>query len=130
MHNHHNPHIHGITIKTIESRLLKAVEYHEKFPDYPVAALYRDFDILRQRLRNRIQGIPPKKGTLSPNTKFTILEEEVLYNYIDYLDNINLAVRLEYITKVANLVFKSRTSLEEFVNSPPYISINWALRFI
>ncbi|KAK3338239.1 hypothetical protein B0H65DRAFT_478169 [Neurospora tetraspora] len=62
----------------MEARLQKAVDFHQKNPEYPVSALCRDFEVPRQRLRNRLKGIPPKKGQPAHNSQLSPAEEIAL----------------------------------------------------
>ena len=42
--------------------------------------------------------------------KLSNLEETALYRYIDRLDRANLAIRVVYVTDVANYILASRAS--------------------
>ena len=66
--------------------------------------------MLRFRLWNRINGIRPRKGRQASYKKLSDLEETTLYRYIDRLDRANLAIRVIYVTDMANYILASRAS--------------------
>ena len=52
----------------------------------------KQFDVPRNCLRFRLKGYKPKTELKPVNIKLSEPEEQVICNYIDYLDRINLAV--------------------------------------
>ena len=107
----------------MESRIQEAIQYLDDFPDAKVATVAREFGIPRNRLRYRLEGRPPKKGQTNTNTKLSAAEEKALCLYIDRLDNINLAVRAEFVTDAANHILQERGK-----DSP--VGQNWTTRFL
>ena len=112
----------------IEVRLQAAVDYLESFPDSKVAKVARDFDVPRLRLHRRLDGRGPRNGNSASHTKLTRPEETALCRYIDRLDNINLAVRREFIRDTANCILKARASKND--TSPPQVGLKWVGRFV
>jgi hypothetical protein len=70
----------------MESQIQEAIKYIQNFPDTKIAKVAQEFKIPVSRLR------PPKVGQPAKNTKLLRAEEAALCRYIDWLDNINLAV--------------------------------------
>ncbi|XP_044715229.1 DDE superfamily endonuclease domain-containing protein [Hirsutella rhossiliensis] len=87
-------------------RLKAALDHVERFPDSKLAKVARDFDVPRLRLRRRLEGRGPRNGNPEFHTKLTKAEETALCRYIDRLDNINLAVRKEFVQDTANCILK------------------------
>jgi hypothetical protein len=46
----------------MESRIKEAIEHLVRYPEAPVARVAREFGVSRHRLRNRLEGVPPKMG--------------------------------------------------------------------
>ena len=113
----------------MEARIQEALEYLSSNPTAKVATVAKEFGVLRFRLRNRINGIGPRKGRQALYKKLSDLEETALCRYIDRLDRANLAVRVAYVTDVANYILASRASRVEQPN-PPVVGPNWASRFL
>ncbi|KID81054.1 transposase [Metarhizium guizhouense ARSEF 977] len=82
----------------LEARLQAAVEYLENYSDSKVAKVAREFD------------------------------EKALCRYIDRLDNINLAVRKEFIQDTADCIWKARASKNN--RNLPQVGSKWVGRFI
>ncbi|KAK1774342.1 hypothetical protein QBC45DRAFT_337879 [Copromyces sp. CBS 386.78] len=81
----------------MEGRLQRAIDFYHENPDVLVTQLCKTFKVPRKRLRNRIKGIPPKKGFPAYNTKLTAINKKALYNYIDRLDRINFTIRPKFV---------------------------------
>ena len=113
----------------MEYRISEAMEYLSSNPEAKVAAVARQFDIPRGRLRNRLGGRPPKNQVPASNMKLSLPEEAALRRYIDRLDAVNLAVRAESITDAANLILRERASKAEQA-IPPTVGTKWTTRFI
>ncbi|KAB5547427.1 hypothetical protein GE09DRAFT_967220, partial [Coniochaeta sp. 2T2.1] len=64
----------------------------------------REFEVPYGRLRNRLAGLKPKKGTPVLNTKLSNAEEKVVCRYIDRFNRINLVVKLEFVVDIANAI--------------------------
>ena len=94
----------------MESKIQEAVQFLEDFPEAKIATVAREFGVPRTRLRNRLAGRPPKKGQPAANMKLSDEEEVALCRYIDRLDNINLAVRAEFVADAANHILRERSS--------------------
>ncbi|OAQ58169.1 DDE superfamily endonuclease [Pochonia chlamydosporia 170] len=109
----------------MEARIQEAVRYVDDFPDAKVAKVAREFGVPRNRLRYRLQGRPPKIGRPAVNLKLSRPEEAALCRYIDRLDNINLAVRPEFITDAANHILRERSGRADLV-----IGSKWTSRFL
>ena len=69
------------------------------------------------------KAVLQKKGQTNTNTKLSAAEEKALCLYIDRLDNINLAVRAEFVTDAANHILQERGK-----DSP--VGQNWTTRFL
>lgn len=109
----------------MEVRIQKTLDFYRKNPDIPVTELCKTFDVPRKRLRNRIKGIPPKKGTPAKNNKFTPVKEKAFYFYIDRFNRINLAVRPLFIKNATNYILQSRTlRIEIAVDEVPCVNSN------
>ena len=107
----------------MESRIQEAIQYLNDFPTVKVAAVAREFQIPRLRLARRLNGIPPKKGRPASNTKFSVPKEKALCRYIDRLDNINLAIRANFVTDAANYILQEKGKDE-------VIGKNWTTHFL
>jgi hypothetical protein len=110
----------------MESRIQEALQHLENFPDAKIATVAREFGVPRTRLRNRINGVGPKKGLSAKNTRFSNEEEIALCRYIDRLDHINLAVRAEFVTDAANYILHKRFNQ----TNSPIVGHNWTTRFL
>ena len=64
------------------------------------------------------------------NMKLSEPEEQAICNYIDRLDRINLAVRPEFVTDVANYVLKHRSSNSLPTEEIPTVNAQWTTRFL
>lgn len=62
----------------MEARIKEALRYIEDFPEAKVAKVAREFDVPRSRLRNRLEGRPPKAGRQATNLKLSQPEEAAL----------------------------------------------------
>jgi hypothetical protein len=113
----------------MESRIQEAIQYLESYPGTPLARVAREYDVPRGRLRNRIQGTPPKKGHPATHSKLNGPEEKALCRYIDRLDRINLAVRPEFVTDAANAILLERSSKGQKAD-PPIVGCHWTTRFL
>ena len=69
------------------------------------------------------KAVLQKKGQPKINTKLSVVEEKALYRYIDRLDNINLAVRAEFVTDAANHILQER-------GEDSTVGRNWTTRFL
>ncbi|KAM4067613.1 DDE superfamily endonuclease [Hirsutella rhossiliensis] len=114
------------SIAEMEARVQNALRYIENFPGAKVATVAREFGVTRDRLRYRLQGRPPKTGQRARNTRLSEPEEKALCRYIDRLDNINLAVRVEFVTDAANCILRERSSQRD----APTVGPNWTSRFL
>jgi hypothetical protein len=116
----------------MESRIQEAMNYLVQNPSSEVATVAREFGIPRSRLRNRNNGKAPKKGTPSTKTKLSGPEEKALCCYIDRLDQINLAVHVEFITHTANYILLEKSSRLQRATPgyQPAVGPNWATRFL
>ena len=97
----------------MEARIQEALEYMADFPEAKLATVAREFGVPRSRLRYRREGRPPKAGQPAANTKLSGPEEMALCRYIDRLDNINLAVRPEFVTDAANAILRERSGRQD-----------------
>ncbi|KJZ70356.1 hypothetical protein HIM_10247 [Hirsutella minnesotensis 3608] len=108
-----------------ESRIEEALQYLNDVPGARVASVARAFGVPRSRLRYRLEGRQPKAGRPAANLKLSRPEEAALCRYIDRLDNMNLAVRPEFITDAANNILRERSGQADFV-----IGSKWTSRFL
>ncbi|KAM4058213.1 DDE superfamily endonuclease [Hirsutella rhossiliensis] len=109
----------------MEARIQEALRYIEHFSGAKVATVAREFGVPRNRLRYRLEGRPPKTGRPATNLKLSRPEEAALCRYIDRLDNINLAVRPEFVTDAANHILHQRSGQADLV-----IGSRWTSRFL
>ena len=86
----------------MESKTSEAMACLEANLGTSAVSMARNFRVPRSRLRYRLKGRPSKKGRPAVNTKLLPPKEVALYRYIDRLNSVNLAVRLEFVTDVAN----------------------------
>ena len=112
-----------------EVNIQKAIRYMEEFPEAKVATVAKKFGVPRGRLRYRLECRQPKNGQPSTKTKLTSAEEKALCCYIDRLDRINLAVRVEFVTNAANYILRERSPLAKR-DDPPVVGANWTTRFL
>lgn len=80
-----------------EERLRTALEYLDRYHGSKIAKVARDFDVPRLRLLRRLESCGLKDGNPELHTRLSKAEETALCRYINRLDNINLAVRKEFI---------------------------------
>ncbi|OAQ58232.1 DDE superfamily endonuclease [Pochonia chlamydosporia 170] len=113
----------------VEIRVDEAIQYIDENPGAKIAAVARIFNVSRSRLRRRIEGIPPQKGRPSPKLKLSRPEEAALCNYINRLDDINFAVRPEFITDAANYILKERAPASSTAPAEAVGKL-WTTRFI
>ncbi len=119
----------AIRQNAVESRIQAAIEYLEANPDVSTRAAAREFKVPRTRLRRRLDKVPPLNARPPSHTKLSQPEEVALCTYIDRLDNINLAVRREFVVDAANSILRERASSAEKAN-PPTVGHNWVSRFL
>ncbi|KAK2608932.1 hypothetical protein QQS21_002508 [Conoideocrella luteorostrata] len=81
-------------------------------PGAKIAAVAREFDVPRSRLRRRLQRISTKKDSPAHHSKLSDEEETALCQYIDKIDSINFAVRPEYITDATTYILRERASAD------------------
>ena len=110
----------------MEARIQDALGHIDNFPGAKVATVAREFGVPRGRLRYRLQGRPPKTGQPAKNTRLSRPEEDALCRYIDRLDNVNLAVRIEFVTDAANFILRERSGQSD----APTVGPNWTSRFL
>jgi len=110
----------------MESQIQEAIKYIQNFPDTKIAKVAQEFKIPVSRLRHRLKGRPPKVGQPAKNTKLLRAEEAALCRYIDRLDNINLAVRVEFVTDAANSILRERFKGDNI----PSVGTKWTTRFL
>lgn len=113
----------------MESRIQEAIEHIEQYPGTPVAGVAREFNVPRRRLQNRLEGIPPKMGYVGVNLGLTRPDGKAICHYIDPLDNLNLAVRPEFITDAADDILQTRSS-KSVASNLPLVGCHWITRFI
>lgn len=110
----------------MEARIQEALEYIDNFSGAKVATVAREFGVPSGRLRYRLEGRQPKAGQEAKNTRLSRPEEKALCRYIDRLDHINLAVRVEFVTDAANHILRERSGQTD----PPPVGPNWTSRFL
>ena len=110
----------------MEARIQDALKHIDNFPGAKVATVAREFGVPRGRLRYRLQGRPPKTAQSAKNTRLSRPEENALCRYIDRLDNVNLAVRIEFVTDAANCILRERSGQSD----APTVGPNWTSRFL
>jgi hypothetical protein len=113
----------------MESRIQDALKYIQENPGVKVGTVAREFGVPYGRLRYRLEGRLAKKGQPAKNTKLSRPEEKALCRYIDCLDRINLAVRVEFVTSAANYILQERASRSER-SLVPLVGPNWTTRFL
>ena len=113
----------------MEKNIQLAINYLNANPGAKLTTVVRQFDVPRGRLRSRLAGNTPLTGRQYTNMKLLQPEEKALCSYIDRLDNINLAVRREFVVDAANYILRERASSAQQDN-PPTVRKNWIDRFI
>ena len=110
----------------MESQIQEAIKYIHNFPGTKIAKVAREFEVPVSRLRHHLKGRSPKVGQPAKNTKLLRPEEAALCRYIDRLDNINLAVRVEFVTDAANSILRERFKGDDI----PIVGTKWTTRFL
>ena len=110
----------------MESQIQEAIKYIQNFPDTKIAKVAHEFKVPVSRLRHRLKGQPPKVSQPAKNTKLLRAEEAALCRYIDRLDNINLAVRVEFVTDAANSILREKFKGDDI----PSVGTKWTTRFL
>jgi hypothetical protein len=97
-----------------------------------VTKVARQFGVTGARLRYRLDGRGGLKSYHAANSKLTSSEERALCRYIDRLDSINLAVRVEFVTDAANHILRARASPAELASpaGPTTVGQKWTTRFL
>jgi hypothetical protein len=95
-----------------------------------VAQVAKQFGVPHNRLRFRLKGGKPKTELKPVNKKLSEPEEQAIYNYIDYLDRINLAVRAEFVTDAANYILKHQSSNSLPAKEIPTVNPQWMTCFL
>ena len=115
--------------KRVKKRVNDALAYIDQVPTAKIATVPREFGVTRQRLQHRLQGIPPKAGLPTANTKLSRVKDIALYRYIDRFNAINLTIRPAFIRDTANTIFKERAPTNT-PGPPEVFRIYWTTRFI
>ncbi|OAQ57582.1 DDE superfamily endonuclease [Pochonia chlamydosporia 170] len=110
----------------MESKIEEALKYLEDFPESKISTVAREYGVPRGRLRSRLDGRGPKIGRPPPHSRLTGPEEKAICRYIDRLDRINLAVRVEFVVDAAEAIINERCGTS---NIEP-LGRMWAPRFL
>lgn len=104
----------------------EALEYLEKNPGISTRKVAQMFNVSKTTLQRRVKT--PLKSTLQKkrNTLLTDIEEKALCAYIDRLDRINLAVRVEFVCDAANSMLRER--LKDTTTA--LVKPHWVTRFL
>ncbi len=116
------------TKKPMEEGIQSALRHLDQYPNAKLAAVARQYNVPRGRLRSRRAGYSPRTGLPAVNTKLSKPEELAICRYIDRLEQANLAVRPEFVTDAANAVLAARCSRSQ-VNLPT-VGSKWTTRFL
>jgi hypothetical protein len=93
----------------MENQLRNAVAYLQANLYAKITTVTREFVVPKYKLRNRLNGTPPRKGIPITNTKLSRPKEKAIYKYIDRLNGTNLTIRVEFITTVTNTILRERS---------------------
>jgi hypothetical protein len=83
------------------------------------------YDIPRQTLSRRANGIVSRVDTRANSHKLTQLEEDSLIQWIFSMDSRGAAPRPATVREMANVLLAARGS-----NPPPTVGVNWASNFV
>jgi hypothetical protein len=108
-----------------EGRILLAIEAQKNGEKCSLRQLARDFDVPDRTLRRRLVGIKSREETRANSYKLTVLEEEMLYNWIISLDIRGAAPRPNTVREAANLLLEDRGS--EPVET---VGNNWVYNYV
>ncbi|ORY67282.1 uncharacterized protein BCR38DRAFT_482905 [Pseudomassariella vexata] len=86
--------------------VFEAVLYMQEHPQAKIAKIARESGVKRETLRYRVKQAGKTENHGGLNKLLSEAEDKALCNYIDRLDRINLAVRVEFVTDAANTILR------------------------
>jgi DDE superfamily endonuclease/helix-turn-helix, Psq domain len=105
-----------------ESQIVLAIEAIKKTPDLSIRAAAKIYMVPPSTLRDRVNGIRPRRDTMPPCQKLTKLEEITIVEYILDLDSRSFPPRLSGVEDMANRLLADR-------DAPP-VGPRWASNFV
>lgn len=105
-----------------EGRILLAIQALKLHQFKSVRAAAITYDVPIQTLRDRINGIAPRRDTPSNAQRLTLKEEEAIVRYILDLDSRGFPPRPQAVQEMADLLLAERDALP--------VGKNWTTNFI
>ena len=92
-----------------------------------VAQIVREHRVSRYHVQRRLKGVGPRTSRKPTNYKLSETQEQALLRYILSLDEIGHSIRYDYVSKIANEMFKE----DHTKNNPTSVVGHcWVQRFL
>jgi Tc5 transposase DNA-binding domain len=120
-----------ISNNEIEKNVRRAISDLKTQKKPNIAATARKYCVPIDRVRRRFKGQTKALSTLGGhNKKLDKNDERVLYQYLDFYDNVSLPVREKSLSKIANSLLLRRHILIGSKDLLPKVSKVWSSRFL
>ncbi|CAG9953466.1 unnamed protein product [Clonostachys rosea f. rosea IK726] len=107
-----------------------ALEYHQENPGISLRKVAKLFGVPRATLQDHVKTPRKRREEKKTNRLLTAVEEKAICNYIDRLDNINMAVRGEFICDAANAIIRARQRSGDTTTPMHLVKPPWVTRFL
>lgn len=112
----------------IELRITKAIEALNTCEKPSLCAIAKEFDVPRERLRSRHNGLPPRTAVRGLHRRRLTADQELaLRQYLLKMDSYGMPQRLHMVEKGANSILRQTVEPGE---PQPFVSSHWAKRFL
>ncbi|TQW01874.1 hypothetical protein IF2G_10587 [Cordyceps javanica] len=111
-----------------EAILVEALNWLDSDSMRTAAGATGEFNLSRSLIRRRRAATSPPPPRVPLNLKLIQAEETSLLDTIFYLDNFNLSPSKKWITNMANIIIKERSSSQN--PSPNYVGPRWVDNFL
>jgi hypothetical protein len=98
------PNSYADTDELVARGIQELLEEHEEGERLNVAAKARELGVHKDRLHRRLKGVGPRTGRIAANRKLSAVQEASFMRYILSLDEIELSIRYNQISNVANVI--------------------------
>ena len=87
-----------------EGRLILAIEAHKRGQFTSFQSATTTYNVPRTTARRRAAGTAPKRGSVAPNRRLTLAEEESLKQWILSMDRRGMPPRIATVRQMANIL--------------------------
>jgi hypothetical protein len=91
----------------MEARIVKALKYKDKNPRVPDTKIAIKFQVTYSKLRARIRGVPAANTKGGQNANLSLVQDEALMDFIDYLISIGHQASKKHIILAGNAILKA-----------------------